>query len=68
MKRTIRITGAVIVMIAAYFAAATINALIHELTVQQLCTVMDYTAIGILFMVLVFIAFALILLFSNNKN
>jgi|GEM_PF-4400270 hypothetical protein len=55
-------------MIAAYFAAATINALIHELTVQQLCTVMDYTAIGILFMVLVFIAFALILLFSNNKN
>lgn len=68
MKRTLRITGAVVVMIAAYFAAATINALIHELSVQQLCTVMDYTGIGILFMVLVFIAFALILLFSNNKN
>jgi hypothetical protein len=68
MKKTLRITGAVMVMIAAYFAAAAISGLVRELSAQQLCTVMDYSGIGILFMVLLLIAFALLLLFQKDEN
>ncbi len=68
MKRTLHITVAVVVFIALYFAAAAITALINTLTAQQLCTVMDYSSVGILFAVLLLIAVALFILFSNDET
>jgi hypothetical protein len=68
MKKTLHITVAVVVLIALYFAAAAITALINTLTAQQLCTVMDYSSVFILFAVLLLIAVALFILFSNDET
>jgi hypothetical protein len=68
MKRTLRISVAVIVLAAAYFGAAALNGIVHQLTAQQLCTVMDISGIAILMAVLVLIIFALALTFSKDNN
>lgn len=67
MKKTLRITGIVIMLIAAYYFAAGITGIMNELNEQQLCTVIDYSGIAILMAVLFLIVFAVVLFFSKDK-
>jgi predicted PurR-regulated permease PerM len=68
MKRISHITGVVVVLAAAYFGAAALNGIMHQLSEKQLNTVMDISGIAILMAVLVLIIFVLALTFSKDNN